>query len=136
MVYGFSSLSFSSLVLTMCCQMSQQTQRCTESLLEIQVTMHSLTSFYFLSFFLLFFFKVIPCYTFLVREDAFIIYLLVVLHNVCDLSYPVGAKSLQWSPPPTLCDLIDFSPPGSSVHGILQAGILEWVAMPLSSPEQ
>ena len=102
MVYGFSSLSFSSLVLTMCCQMSQQTQRCTESLLEIQVTMHSLTSFYFLSFFLLFFFKVIPCYTFLVREDAFIIYLLVVLHNVCDLSYPVGAKSLQWSPPPTL----------------------------------
>ena len=31
----------------------------------------------------------------------------------------------------TLCDHIDCSPPGSSVHGILQAGILqEWVAMP------
>ena len=97
MVYGFSSLSFSSLVLTMCCQMSQQTQHYTESVLEIQVTMHSLTSFFFLSFF--FFLKVIPCYTFLVGEDAFIIYLLVVLHNVCDLSYPVGAKTLQRCPP-------------------------------------
>ena len=31
----------------------------------------------------------------------------------------------------TLCDPIDCSPPGSSVRGILQAGILqEWVAMP------
>ena len=28
----------------------------------------------------------------------------------------------------TLCDLMDCNPPGSSVHGILQAGILEWVA--------
>ena len=27
---------------------------------------------------------------------------------------------------------IDCSPPGSSVHGILQAKILEWVAMPFS----
>ena len=32
----------------------------------------------------------------------------------------------------TLCDPIDCSPPGSAVHGILQARILEWVA--LSSP--
>ena len=31
-----------------------------------------------------------------------------------------------------LCDLKDCSPPGSSVHGILQARILEWVAMPPS----
>ena len=30
---------------------------------------------------------------------------------------------------PTLCDPVDCSPPGSSVHGILQAGILEWVAI-------
>ena len=28
------------------------------------------------------------------------------------------------------CDPMDCSPPGSSVHGILQARILEWVAMP------
>ena len=30
----------------------------------------------------------------------------------------------------TLCDLMDRSSTGSSVHGILQAGILEWVAIP------
>ena len=31
-----------------------------------------------------------------------------------------------------LCDPMDCSPPGSSVHGILQARILEWVAIPFS----
>ena len=30
----------------------------------------------------------------------------------------------------TLCDLMDCRPPGSSVHGILQARILEWVVIP------
>ena len=29
----------------------------------------------------------------------------------------------------TLCDPVDCSLPGSSFHGILQAGILEWVAI-------
>ena len=38
------------------------------------------------------------------------------------------ARSLQLCL--TLCDLLDCSPPVSSVHGILQARILEWVAMP------
>ena len=33
---------------------------------------------------------------------------------------------------PTLCNPIDCSPPGSSVHGILQARILESVAIPFS----
>jgi len=33
---------------------------------------------------------------------------------------------------PTLCDPKDCSSPGSSAHGILQARILEWVAMPAS----
>ena len=32
----------------------------------------------------------------------------------------------------TLCDPVDGSPPGSSVPGILQARILEWVAIPFS----
>ena len=32
----------------------------------------------------------------------------------------------------TLCNPIDFSPPGSSVHRVLQARILEWAAMPFS----
>ena len=30
---------------------------------------------------------------------------------------------------PTLCNPMDRSPPGSSVHGIFQARILEWVAI-------
>ena len=42
----------------------------------------------------------------------------------------VHAKSLQSCP--TQCNPLDCSPPGSSVHGILQARILEWVAMPSS----
>ena len=32
---------------------------------------------------------------------------------------------------PTLYNPMDHSPPGSSVHGVLQAWILDWVAMPL-----
>ena len=42
----------------------------------------------------------------------------------------VCAKSLQSCL--TFCDLMDCSPSGSSVCGVLQAGILEWVAMPSS----
>ena len=33
---------------------------------------------------------------------------------------------------PTLCDPVDCSPPGSSIYGILQARILEWVAISFS----
>ena len=40
----------------------------------------------------------------------------------------VHAKSLQSRP--TLCNPMDCSPPGSSVHGLLQARMLEWTAMP------
>ena len=40
------------------------------------------------------------------------------------------AKSFQSCP--TLCDPMDCSPSGSSVHGILQARILEWVAISFS----
>ena len=32
----------------------------------------------------------------------------------------------------TLCEPMDCSLPGSSLHGILQARTLEWVAMPFS----
>ena len=42
-------------------------------------------------------------------------------------SVAAAAKSLQLCP--TLCDPIDGSPPGFSVHGILQARTLEWVAI-------
>jgi len=42
----------------------------------------------------------------------------------------MDAKLLQLCP--TLCNPVNCSLPGSSVHGILQARILEWVAMPSS----
>ena len=42
-----------------------------------------------------------------------------------------AAKSLQSYP--TLCDPIDGSPPGSSIHGILQARVLEWAAIAFSA---
>ena len=44
--------------------------------------------------------------------------------------YVLCAQPLQSCP--TLCNPIDCSPPDFSVHGVLQAKILEWVAMPSS----
>ena len=46
-------------------------------------------------------------------------------------SAAAAAKSLQSCP--TLCDPIDSSPPGSPVPGILQARVLEWVAISFSN---
>ena len=46
-------------------------------------------------------------------------------HDLC-----VHAKLLQSYLP--LLDHVEWSPPGSSVHGILQARILEWIATPSS----
>ena len=53
-------------------------------------------------------------------------------------------KHLQWEKPPSLlccvlsciklCDSMDCSPPGSSVHGIFQARILEWLPFPTPKP--
>ena len=51
--------------------------------------------------------------------------------NVNLLAAAVADKSLQSCP--TLCNPIDGSPLGSSVPGILQARILEWVAISFSS---
>ena len=44
---------------------------------------------------------------------------------------PAAAKSLQSCP--TLCDSLDSSSPGSPVPGILQARVLEWVAIAFSN---
>ena len=42
----------------------------------------------------------------------------------------------QWSEVaqscPTLCDPMDYGPPGSSIHGIFQASVLEWVTISFS----
>ena len=51
----------------------------------------------------------------------FFIYVLVKTDITCALSHFSHAR---------LCDPMDCSPPDSSAHGILQARILEWVAMP------
>ena len=45
--------------------------------------------------------------------------------------YAAAAKSLQSCP--TLCDPMDCSLPGFSVHWILQARTLEWVAISFSN---
>ena len=62
-----------------------------------------------------------------------------LLHNVeqSSLCYRLGScwlklKVLVAQSCLTPCDPMDWSPPGSSVHGILQARILEWVATSFS----
>ena len=44
--------------------------------------------------------------------------------------YSMHAKSLQCV---RLCNPMNRGPPGSSLHGILQARVLEWAAMPSST---
>ena len=51
-------------------------------------------------------------------------------HLLMCFAAAAAAKSSQSCP--TLCDPTDGSPPGSSVPGILQARILEWVAISFS----
>ena len=48
------------------------------------------------------------------------------------LKGPVIQFSLVAQSCPTLCDPMDYSLPGSSVHGILQARVLEWVGISFS----
>ena len=53
--------------------------------------------------------------------------------GTCDVFVSFGwaymhAKSFQSCP--TLCNPMNYSSPGSSVHGILQVRVLEWVACP------
>ena len=80
-------------------------------LLEITAISTSLLSLYFFS-------KKIPPQNLKLsdKEGILAIVLLLLSHSTC----------VQ------LCDLIDCSPPGSFVYGILQARILEWVVMPSS----
>ena len=58
--------------------------------------------------------------------------LFTLLSLPCEVAAVAAAKSLQSCP--TLCDPIDSSPSGSPVPGILQARILEWVAISFSNP--
>ena len=54
----------------------------------------------------------------------------LVVKHLLESVFPMHSESLQSHL--TLCGPVDYSPPGFSVHGILQARILEWVAMPFS----
>ena len=62
------------------------------------------------------------------------IYFLILINDYICLCVCVcmSAKSLHLCLCLTLCNPVDCSLPGSFVHGILQARILEWVAMPSS----
>ena len=52
--------------------------------------------------------------------------------SICRYADLQDTKVLAAQSCPILWDPLDCSPPGSSVHGICQARILEWVAMPSS----
>ena len=58
-------------------------------------------------------------------------YLLPSMFSACQESEVKNRESVSQSCL-TLCDPKDCSPPASSVHGILQARILEWVTIPFS----
>ena len=64
-------------------------------------------------------------------EPEFFLGVLCVCTHTLRMPAAAAAKSLQLCP--TLCDPIDGSLPGSSVPGILQAKILEWVAISFSN---
>ena len=55
--------------------------------------------------------------------------LLLAIIEVASYYTMVSAAAKSFQSCPTLCDPIDGSPPGSSIHGILQERTLEWVAI-------
>ena len=68
---------------------------------------------------------------FFLNNSSICMYFNQWFRNYLHLSVAAAAKSLQSCP--TLCNPRDSSPPGSPVPGILQARILEWVAISFSS---
>ena len=56
----------------------------------------------------------------------FLLYLILIT-SLCVCVYVSVAQLCL-----TLCDPMDYNPPGSSIHGILQIRILEWVAISFS----
>ena len=72
-------------------------------------------------------------FLFLIVMSFFLFYVYII---DIYLGFPGGASGKQSESEvaqlcPTLCDLMDCSLPGSSLHGILQARVLEWVAINL-----
>ena len=65
------------------------------------------------------------------REKIYYFYIFIDI-NIKIYLINRNMKVLVAQSSPTLCDPMNCSLPGSSVHGILQARILEWVAIPFS----
>ena len=79
------------------------------------------------------------CWIKVVRMSIFVLFLIIektlstfhVEYSFsCEFVTCVHAKWLQFCL--TLCNFMNYSPPGSSIHGIFQSRIVEWVAMPSS----
>jgi len=84
---------------------------------------YKMYSFFYKNVFFFRFFSIIGYYKILTVVPCVIQSVLVVyIFYIC-----IHAKSLQSCP--TLCDPLYYIPPGSSVHRVLQARILRWVAM-------
>ena len=63
-------------------------------------------------------------------DELYLNITVVYIYTTVNIHTYAADKSLQSCP--TLCDPKEGSPPGSSVHGILQAKTLEWVAISFS----
>ena len=88
----------------------------TEETVPVYLEIHTKTSFFF-------------CIQLLIIEMHHVIVDRSMITNVCVC---VCVCVLVTQLCPTLCDPMDSSLPDSSIHGILQARILEWVAIPFS----
>ena len=66
-----------------------------------------------------------------IREDDLFYYLLIISSKNILTEIPI-VKVLVTQSYLTFCNPVDSSPPGSSVPGIIQAKILEWVAIAIS----
>ena len=77
-----------------------------------------------------------PCTYVLVKGILQVMFLGMEMLDMSVLPIYIPINEVRWGEVtqscPTLCDPMDCSLPGSSVHGILQARILEWVAISFS----
>ena len=75
-------------------------------------------------------FQILSCYFLWTPSTNFCVCVHFFVHSFKPIYLAtVKVKMLIAQSGPTLCDPVDCSLPGSSVHGILQARILEWVAV-------
>ena len=73
-----------------------------------------------------------PCWIKMCSPFIYLLEIIIYTKNICLAWYLVHVCGLVAHSCPTLCDPMDCSPPGSSVHDILQARVLEWIAISFS----